>query len=166
MSGPNESDGQPGSAGDRESVLANLPRTRPGRTSPRRAAARASTGGGASPEGESAAPAKRPSTRRSQAAGATPARKRASRPKAAPSPAGKRGKASAPRRPAGSARARQSVPRQGFESEADRARGPVQPPGGTELVTSAVEIVGELAKSGLATGERLLKDVFSRLSPS
>jgi hypothetical protein len=42
----------------------------------------------------------------------------------------------------------------------------VQPPGGTELVTSAVEIVGELAKSGLATGERLLKDVFSRLSPS
>jgi hypothetical protein len=58
------------------------------------------------------------------------------------------------------------VPRQGFETEADRARGPVQPPGGTELVTSAVEIVGELAKSGLATGERLLKDVFSRLSPS
>ena len=58
------------------------------------------------------------------------------------------------------------MPRQGFESEADRARGPVQPPGATELVTSAVEIVGELAKSGLATGERLLKDVFSRLSPS
>jgi hypothetical protein len=33
-------------------------------------------------------------------------------------------------------------------------------------VASAVEIVGELAKSGLSTGERLLKDVFSRLSPS
>jgi hypothetical protein len=39
----------------------------------------------------------------------------------------------------------------------------VQPPGAAELVTSAAEIVGELAKAGLSTGERLLKDVFSRL---
>ena len=65
-----------------------------------------------------------------------------------------------------SSKSSRSVPRQGYETEADRARGPVQPPGGTELVSSAVEIVGELAKSGLATGERLLKDVFSRLTPS
>jgi hypothetical protein len=42
----------------------------------------------------------------------------------------------------------------------------VQPPGGAELVTVAAEIVGELAKAGLSTGERLLKDVFARLSPS
>jgi hypothetical protein len=28
---------------------------------------------------------------------------------------------------------------------------------------SAVEIVGELAKSGLTTGERLLRDALSRL---
>jgi len=41
----------------------------------------------------------------------------------------------------------------------------VQPPGSTELLASAVEIVGDLAKSGLATGERVLKDVFSRLTP-
>lgn len=52
---------------------------------------------------------------------------------------------------------------QGFESESDRARGPVHPPGGAELVASAAEIVGELAKAGLASGERLLKDVLSRL---
>jgi len=39
----------------------------------------------------------------------------------------------------------------------------VQPPGAAELVASAAEIVGELAKAGLSTGERLLKDVFSRL---
>jgi hypothetical protein len=39
----------------------------------------------------------------------------------------------------------------------------VQPPGGAELLASAAEIVGELTKSGLATGERLLKDVLSRL---
>jgi hypothetical protein len=41
----------------------------------------------------------------------------------------------------------------------------VQPPGGTELIASAVEIVGDLAKSGLSSGERVLKSVFSRLSP-
>jgi len=59
-----------------------------------------------------------------------------------------------------------SVPRQGFECEGDGTRGVVQPPGATELVASAVEIVGELAKAGVSTGERLLKDVLSRLSPS
>jgi hypothetical protein len=42
----------------------------------------------------------------------------------------------------------------------------VQPPGGAELVASATEILGELAKSGLSTGERLVKDLLSRLSPS
>jgi hypothetical protein len=55
------------------------------------------------------------------------------------------------------------VPRQGFECEGERASGPVQPPGGTELVASAAEIIGELAKAGLSTGERVLKDVLSRL---
>jgi hypothetical protein len=44
--------------------------------------------------------------------------------------------------------------------------GSVHPPGGVELVTSAAEIVGELAKAGLSTGERLLKDVLSRLPRS
>jgi hypothetical protein len=48
-------------------------------------------------------------------------------------------------------------------SESDRAHGPVHPPGGAELVASAAEIIGELAKAGLSTGERLLKDALSRL---
>jgi hypothetical protein len=39
----------------------------------------------------------------------------------------------------------------------------VHPPGGAELVASAAEIVGEIAKAGILTGERLLKDVLSRL---
>jgi hypothetical protein len=39
----------------------------------------------------------------------------------------------------------------------------VHPPGGTELVASAAEIIGELAKAGLSSGERLFKDVLSRL---
>jgi hypothetical protein len=53
------------------------------------------------------------------------------------------------------------VPRQGFECEG--IGGTVQPPGGGELVASAIEIVGEVAKAGLSTGERLLKDFLSRL---
>ena len=57
----------------------------------------------------------------------------------------------------------ESVPRQGFESELDRASGPVQPPGGAELVATAAEIVSELAKAGVSTGERLLKDFLGRL---
>jgi len=45
----------------------------------------------------------------------------------------------------------------------DRATGPVQPPGGAELISSAAEIFSELARSGLSTGERLLKDALARL---
>lgn len=55
------------------------------------------------------------------------------------------------------------MPSQGFECEGERASRPVQPPGAPELVASAAEIVGELAKAGFSTGERLLKDVLSRL---
>jgi len=44
--------------------------------------------------------------------------------------------------------------------------GSVQPPGSAEFIASAAEIVGELAKAGLSTGERLLKDVLARLPHS
>jgi hypothetical protein len=56
-----------------------------------------------------------------------------------------------------------AAPRQGFECDGETASGPVQPPGGAELVASAAEIVGELAKAGFSRSERLLKDVISRL---
>jgi hypothetical protein len=39
----------------------------------------------------------------------------------------------------------------------------VHPPGGAELLISAAEIVGELAKAGVSRSERLLKDALSRL---
>jgi len=42
----------------------------------------------------------------------------------------------------------------------------VQPPGSAELAASVVELIGELAQSGLTSGGRLLKDALSRLSPS
>ncbi len=178
MSDSNESDGRAGTLAEGQSVLANLPRTRPQRSSARRAAARGSnaagpTAPGASAAGESAAPARRSNARprpkkaaRTTGARTTAAQGRAGKAKTVSSPAAKRRKAAAAKPPAASAKASRSVPRQGYEAEADRARGPVQPPGGTELVSSAVEIVGELAKSGLARSERLLKDVFSRLTPS
>jgi hypothetical protein len=59
--------------------------------------------------------------------------------------------------------AAEPAPRQGFECEGERTSGSVHPPGGAELVASAAEIVGEIAKAGILTGERLLKDVLSRL---
>jgi hypothetical protein len=39
----------------------------------------------------------------------------------------------------------------------------VQPPAGTELIVSAAELVGEIAKAGVSRGERLVKGFFSRL---
>jgi hypothetical protein len=163
MSGPNDGDGRADVPEERQSVLGNLPRTRPQRSSARRTAARRSTAAPTAANGEAARP-KRAASRRSSKgrSAATPAP--ASRPKAAAGAAGKQRKASASSRRASSP-PKQAVPRQGFETEADRARGPVQPPGGTELIASAVEIVGDLAKSGLSSGERVLKSVFSRLSP-
>jgi hypothetical protein len=55
------------------------------------------------------------------------------------------------------------VPRQGFETEGDPVSGPVQPPGGVDLLSSAAELAGELTKTGLSTGGRLLKDFLGRL---
>jgi len=187
-------------------VLANLPRTRPQRSSARRAAARES----ASPNGRPSSPAK-PRAKRAGAATskrtaksargqsttvkatsakgaaqtetkratpATGARPKSAKDSAATAQAKSAG--SSPR-PASAVRARRArtgkrapaprrpvpveepAPRQGFECEGERATGPVQPPGGPELVATAAELVGELAKAGVSAGERLLKDVFSRL---
>lgn len=133
LHGPSRADG-PG-------ILAGLPRTRPQRTSARRVAARA--------VGPSAAP-----TRQASATPSRPATKRA--------PAKTRGAGKRRERARDSAATEERAPRQGFEAESD-SRGPVQPPGGAELVASAVELAGELAKAGVTTGARVLKDFLSRL---
>ena len=72
----------------------------------------------------------------------------------------------AARPPRGPARRYDAAPRQGFESENENMSGSVQPPGSAEFIASAAEAVSELAKAGLSTGERLLKDVLSRLPHS
>ena len=160
MSDPENNDGRSSLPRNEDGVLANLPRTRPQRSSPRRAAARNATAateraepvvGGTGPNGGGAAAVGR--TRKPITAKAPAGKPRKT--------AAKRPKTAAPRR--APSPADDAAPRQGFESDSDAAGGSVQPPGGAELVASAAEIVGELAKAGLSTGERLLKDVLSRL---
>jgi hypothetical protein len=157
-------------------VLTNLPRTRPQRSSARRLAARGTTSApararkpargkdaatksaGAGAAKKPAGPAREPSvpaTAKAGVASPTPRSVTAAKRKAAP------------RRPA-ARRSRPAVvedvaPRQGFECDGETAGGSVAPPGGAELVATAAEIVGELAKAGLSTGERLFRDVLSRL---
>jgi hypothetical protein len=124
-------------------VLANLPRTRPQRASARRTAARKAASATAKTGATQAKPAK-----------AKPAKAKTT--KAKPAKA---------KRTAGTTIREETVPRQGFEVDGDVASGSVQPPGATELVSSAAELAGELAKAGVTGGARLLKDLFARLPP-
>ena len=130
---------------DSAGVLANLPRTRPQRSSARRIAAR---------EGTTAR--KAPARAAGRPPGPRPAAARAS---------AKRPKAPARKRPA-PARAsaeRETAPRQGFESDGDAARGPISPPGGAELITAATELLTEVTKAGLSRGANTLRDLAGRL---
>jgi hypothetical protein len=164
VSGPNSAERkrQPSVPSDNGGVLANLPRTRPQRSSPRRAAARTAatkpTTQAANGTRETAAKTKKapPRPRRPSARKAQAGKPATGRSTAKPS-------ARASRREAELHSDRERVPAQGFECASESVSGPVQPPGGPELVASAVEIVGELAKAGLSSGERVLRDVFSRL---
>jgi hypothetical protein len=116
-------------------VLASLPRTRPQRASARRAASRAPK------PGKATKPSKAPSRQTNKRG---PAKR---------SPAKRSPALGVP------------APRQGFEAadEPDLLDGPVAPPGGAELVASAAELAGELAKTGVSAGARLVRDLLSRL---
>jgi hypothetical protein len=138
--------GSSGSAGE-DGVLANLPPTRPQRTSRRRTEARNATVRSAPKASRRAAPGS--------------AQERDPKERLGERRVGPRLEPVASKGAGESAGRRDSVPKQGFESESDT--GPVQPPGAVELVGSAVEIVAELAKSGLSAGERVLGDLVSRL---
>lgn len=136
MADLNASDGASGT--NEQGVLANLPRTRPQRATPRRAAAR------------------------DNARAAAPARGRARARGSAARAKGRAGAGPVPRAKTAAGR-RQTAPVQGFESESEAATGSVQPPGAVELLASAAEVVSELTKAGLSRSERLLKDLVSRL---
>ncbi|HWW91002.1 MAG TPA: hypothetical protein VNY35_09510 [Solirubrobacteraceae bacterium] len=167
MSDGIEHPAQPNSDGEGSGVLANLPRTRPQRASPRRAAARRTaaekTDAAAAParSGErsargSRAPSAENGAGEARSGGAGGAGRRSTRNRPAKRASAAQGRA---RR---SAQKLDAVPSQGYESD-DEATGAVQPPGGAELLISAAEIVGELAKAGASRSERLVKDVLSRL---
>ncbi len=180
-----------GRPGDEDpGILSQLPRTRPQRSSRHRAAARdgsvaeaASTATSSAANGDAPA-AEKPRSARTGKTAAPRSRAKAARPSAkqgaqgsagagagadastkAPSrgTSAKRRTRTAPPSSSAAPSATSTAPRQGFECEGERASATVNPPGGAELVASAAEIVGELAKAGLSTGERLLKDVLSRL---
>jgi len=154
MSDVDESDRPSGTPIGEVGVLSNLPRTRPQRASARRAAAREARSPAMGQSDEPAGAGKRPKTK------AKPAKadKAAKAAKAARTAA----KAGAKAR-AAKASEQEQVPRQGFECEGEGATGPVQPPGGAELVGSAAELLGEVAKAGVSAGERLVKDLLGRL---
>jgi len=156
MGTPPDGENGSGSAGDGKGVLANLPRTRPQRSTPRRTAARNAATTSAAAE---TAPRPVAAGTRTQGAGAARPRKAKSTRATATKPRA----AAATRRPARPRTAAEPVPRQGFASEGERVSGPVQPPGGAEFLATAAEIVSELTKAGVSAGERLVKDAFSRL---
>ncbi|HEX4188097.1 MAG TPA: hypothetical protein VHY83_09385 [Solirubrobacteraceae bacterium] len=168
--GPTRAD----SDGDGTSVLQNLPRTRPQRASPRRAAARRSAADKTASEGsrpEAAGPngsVPAPPAKTGRGSAPAPARARGAggtRETARRAPSGGTGKRTArpAKRPKRSIPKLDEVPPQGYESEDDAATGAVRPPGGAELVLSAAEIAGELAKAALSRSERLVKGVLGRL---
>lgn len=163
-------------------ILAALPRARPQRASPRRAAARDKTS-----KSETVASAGKSAATGARGAKATGARSadgtgaRADQvKKAGPRAPAKRARASrattdtdadtracakqANTKHTPSAPTEPPAPRQGYEPEEEVELGTtVNPPSGAELVESVVEIVGEIANSGIAAGGRLLKDAFSLL---
>lgn len=172
MSVASDSNGRQSDPQAEQGVLANLPRTRPQRSSPRRAAARKAS---AAASATKAPRAQATSASARAAAGVTKPSKKArpaptkakvsvkAKPQVSTKTKAKAPRAGAPKPPAPGVHVDEGVPRQGFESEMDRATGPVQPPGGAELVSSAAEIISELARAGLSTGERLFKDALARL---
>jgi hypothetical protein len=137
---------QPPSSTPASSVLAQLPRTRPQRSSARRSAAREAPAKRAA----AAAPRARPAPTK---AAAKPSRARKTAARKPPSRA----------RPRTHTRAEEPVPLQGYASDGEALSGSVPPPGGPELVATAAEIVGELAKAGASGGERVVKGLLSRL---
>jgi hypothetical protein len=182
MSAVSESSNGKGAGGgspNEGGVLANLPRTRPQRASARRVAARRSATQApvrerkqstakragtktarAKPVAE-AAPTRTKVKSVTESAASTTAKAAPARAKTAAKPKRRR----TTRTAAGKARPayEEAAPRQGFEGEGEAGGSSIQPPGGAELVASAAEIVGELAKAGVSRSERLLKDVLSRL---
>ncbi len=161
MSAAEDTAGSADAAQPGEGVLSNLPHTRPQRSSARRAAAREAAAGTGKPKPATSAGGGDGAQRRTKATGTAARKPKTTKPKAV------RASAARERANKDARRARPSrlepVPRQGYASEGDRVSGPVSPPGSTEFLATAAELVGELAKASASRGERLVRDALSRL---
>jgi hypothetical protein len=83
--------------------------------------------------------------------------------RAEPKKTAKRSPAKSPRKRSPAKAEPLRAPRQGFEAQSEsEVSKPVAPPSGVELAASVVEMLGELAQSGLRSGERLLRDALKR----
>jgi hypothetical protein len=152
-------------------ILGSLPRKRPQRSSPRRAAAQARTAAAqahtASTQATTSAQARTASTQaRTTSAQAREAEGRPAL--AAKRPSARRSASAKKTAPPKSPRRREPpAPRQGYEPEDELELGrSVHPPSGVELVESVADIFVELASAGLKAGGRALKDALSPLHRS
>jgi hypothetical protein len=156
-------DGRLEEAGD-DGVLGALPRTRPQRASPRRAAAQAKRG--------KAQQAAEPDVPKTASSPATPTRPKTAQPKGKPAKGQTRSKAASgrgttSRRATPRPPARPAAPKQGYEPEEELELGrSVRPPGAAELVESVADIFLELASASLKSGGRALKEALSPLRRS
>ena len=136
-----------------KSVMGNLPSTRPTRMARRR------DGAPVSGSGETKAPA-RPKAAPKKPTRATP--KAAGRPAAKARPKTARPKAASGTKPRAVRSGSPSL--DAAKKPRPRRRAPApQPPKGAELVTTAVQATGELAKIGLTLGSQALKRAARRL---
>ena len=147
-----------------KSVMGNLPSTRPTRMARRRDGEPVSGTGEAeaTPRPKAAAKTARKPTRATPKAVGKPAAKTAPKPKAAArtkAAAGTKASGSKPRA------VRSGSPSLDAAKKKPRTprRTPAEPPKGAELVTTAVQATGELAKIGLTLGSQALKRAARRL---
>ncbi len=141
-----------------KSVMGNLPSTRPTRMARRRDGEPVSGAGEAKakPRPKAAAKTARKPTRATPKAVGKPATKAAPKAKAAAGP--KTASGSKPRA------VRSGSPSLDAAKKPRARRAPApQPPKGAELVTTAVQATGELAKIGLTLGSQALKRAARRL---
>ncbi len=154
-----------------QGILASLPHTRPQRPSARRAAARQSAVKRASATTGKSTPSRPAEPKRPKAAiagisaPAKPKRPKLATAETAAPAQPKRPKA--PRTRAAKPAEPPHAPRQGFESEDELGPGAsVAPPSSAELAASVMEMLGELAQSGLTSGGKMLKEALGRLPGS
>ena len=164
-------------------VLSSLPRSRPTRRSAKRDGGRRTAAGAASAPARAAADvnaaAKPKAAAKAKAkpkSAAKPKAKAAAKPKARSTASAKpkaaasaKPKATASAKPKATASAKPKAPRKqqrpkaappaGWETDRDANRAA----GGTELVTTAVKAVGEVAQIGAAVGGQAIKSVLGRL---